>query len=206
MVEWKPSPNCGIEPLHHTPTCLAGFAWLTALFILGGCDHRDDVVADTGVRIEFEVVASVRSPDLREISGLETAHGTDVVVHNDDGKAELFVLGANGDVRTRLRLRGARNRDWEDITLLTLSGRQLLAVGDIGDNEGLRPSIGLYFIDWPQVIEGTVAEADVRHRLELAYPDGPRDCEAMAFDPSSRQILLMTKRDKPPRLYGVDVG
>ncbi len=41
--------------------------------------------------------------------------------------------------------------------------------------------------------------------LRLAYPDGPRDCESMAYDPAGKQILLLSKRDKPARLYAVDL-
>ena len=44
---------------------------------------------------------------------------------------------------------------------------------------------------------------EVVHKLKLSYADGPRDVESMAYDPHSGMILLMSKRDRPPRLYGV---
>jgi hypothetical protein len=86
--------------------------------------------------------------------------------------------------------------------------RRLLAVGDFGDNQQRRSSIQIYFVALPEA-PGSAGQAPTEikpnHRLELTYPDGPRDCEAMAYDASSGQILLLTKRDKPPRLYGVGV-
>jgi hypothetical protein len=38
-------------------------------------------------------------------------------------------------------------------------------------------------------------------RLRFIYEDGSHDCESVAVDLSSRQILLLSKRAKPPTLY-----
>jgi hypothetical protein len=37
----------------------------------------------------------------------------------------------------------------------------------------------------------------------VRYPDSPHDVEAVAYDSSSDMILFLTKRDDPPRLYGI---
>jgi hypothetical protein len=85
-------------------------------------------------------------------------------------------------------------------------GRWLVA-GDIGDNKARRKYIKLYFTEEPRSGEDDRYEGQqkLEHWLELTYPDGPRDCEAMAYDPVGKQILLLSKRDKPPRLYAVDI-
>lgn len=176
---------------------------------LAACEPAGDEADLALSRIKFEVTAKIASSDLAEISGMEADDGPRFLVHNDDGPPDLFVLDARGDVRSRLRVKGARNRDWEDITWVPLENGRVLAIGDIGDNLGRRASIQLYFIELPEppLSEGRGAiELEPRHVLHLRYPDGPRDCEAMAYDPSSGQILLLTKRDQPPRLYGVDAG
>ena len=41
--------------------------------------------------------------------------------------------------------------------------------------------------------------------LSLRYPDGPRDVEAVAVDPATRQVYLLSKRDPVPRLYRVSL-
>ena len=111
----------------------------------------------------------------------------------------------------RFRLVDAVNRDWEDITWVPHDEGWLLAVGDVGDNQARRKSVQIYFADFPRHLAAFEApeafdEVPLRHTLELTYPDGPRDCEAMAYDASSGKILFLTKRDKPARLYGVDAA
>jgi hypothetical protein len=155
----------------------------------------------------------VAGPTLKEISGLESFRGPAgprFVVHNDDGPPDLFVLQSDGSLLAQLRVEGADHRDWEDITWIPEGQRQLLAVGDIGDNLGRRDAIRVYFIEWPESLlasaQGSASPLPVPlfHALDLIYPDGARDCESMSYDPHSDKLLFLTKRDKPPRLYGVD--
>lgn len=188
---------------------------LCAIVALQACDpgnpeadgQADDQADDRGSRIDFEVVATVDSPELTEISGMAALPGPRFLVQNDDGGPDVYALDSSGAVRVRWRLNGAKNRDWEALGWVGLGEGRLLAVGDIGDNFGRRDSIEIYFVDPPEPAQPAGGEAVVlepRHVLALTYPDGPRDCEAMAYDPASDKILLLTKRDKPPRLYGVD--
>ena len=181
------------------------------------CGEQINVEEENGSRINFEVFATVSSKSLDEISGIEVSEGPRFIVHNDDGGPNLWMLDENGEIASRYRIDGAKNRDWEDLTQFSHQGRSLLAIGDIGDNLGLKSSIKIYFIESPMHESPPATSApdtqeidsvDIRllHKLELSYPDGARDCEAMAYDPASEQLLLLSKWDKPPRLYGVDVA
>jgi hypothetical protein len=78
----------------------------------------------------------------------------------------------------------------------------LLVLADIGDNHGLRSKLSLYFVPEPAPASPET-KLQVSHRLRFRYPDGARDAEALAYDSSSGMLLLMTKRDQPPRLYGL---
>jgi hypothetical protein len=80
-------------------------------------------------------------------------------------------------------------------------------LGDIGDNDAEHKTIRLYFVAEPVRGEDGLypAEVDRLHKLKAKYPDGPRDAEAMSYDPSSGMILFLTKRDKIPRIYGLPV-
>ena len=88
-----------------------------------------------------------------------------------------------------------------------MDGGRWIVAGDIGDNKSKRKSIKLYFAEEP--VPGKKdrygGHLELQHRLDLTYPDGPRDCESMSYDPVGKQILLLSKRDKPPRLYAVDL-
>lgn len=186
-------------------------AWIIGALALAACKPAGEPADEDRVRINFEVTASVDAPGVNEISGMEVLAGPTVIVHNDDGEPELFVVEGNGDVIATLHVNGAANRDWEDLTWVPHAGGRWLAIGDIGDNLAWRKSIRIYFADIPTGPgtsdgPGPLQQARVHHSLELTYPDGPRDCEAMAYDAASGRILLLTKRDKPPRLYGVDAA
>jgi hypothetical protein len=157
--------------------------------------------------LPFQLTGLIYSKQLNEISGIQADNAFRWWVHNDDGVARIHLVSLAGDELAAMQLKGAENHDWEDLAAVPRGNGRLLVVGDIGDNDARRKNIQLYFIQWPQAEGGGAypKTLDVLHTASLSYPDGPRDCESMAYDPSSGQILLMSKRDVPPRLYGVAV-
>ena len=82
-----------------------------------------------------------------------------------------------------------------------------MVAGDIGDNMARRKYIKLYFIEEPVPDkEGRYhGDVDLEHWITLKYPDGPRDCESLAYDPVDERLLLISKRDRPARVYSVDL-
>jgi hypothetical protein len=155
----------------------------------------------------FQLTGRVHSKPLNEISGIQADSAFRWFVLNDDGMARIHLVSLAGDELAVIQLKGAENRDWEDLAAVPHGNGRLLVVGDIGDNDARRKNIQLYFIQWPQA-DGAGAypkTVDLLHTVSLRYPDGPRDCESMAYDPSSGKILLLSKRDVPPRLYSVPV-
>jgi len=100
-----------------------------------------------------------------------------------------------------------KNKDWEDITSVPVEDTRWLVVGDIGDNKAKRKSIKLYFTEEPRREDDDHyhGKLELKHWLELTYPDKPRDCESMAYDPIGKQILFLSKRDKPSHLYAVNL-
>lgn len=149
----------------------------------------------------FKVAGTLENSLIIEASGLVAGDDGVFFVHND-GKRDVFVIDATGKDLGAFKLDGAKNRDWEDITRVPDGDRHLIVIADVGDNEHKRKDVDLYFFEEPA--EGTFdTDHEAVHRLELSYPDGPRDVESVAYDPSSRSILLLSKRDIPPRLYSV---
>lgn len=95
-------------------------------------------------------------------------------------------------------------RDWESIDSIRIDGRDTLIVADSGDNRDSWPNYALWFVPEPDAIGNReTLRVDPDALLRYRYPNGPADTEAMVFDPHSGQILLLTKREDPPRLHGL---
>ena len=186
-----------------TATGLISLASGVALLALQACQ---DETSPASREAPFEISGVVRATHLDEISGIEAGLSSEWIVHNDDGAAEVHLIDAVGNFLTTIKIQGAKNRDWEDLTTLPGDDGPLLVIADSGDNLQVRGDITLYFVPLPVMdASGNYPKAlKLIHKVKLRYPDGARDCESLAFDPVSGSLLLLSKRDTPPRLYGID--
>jgi hypothetical protein len=124
-------------------------------------------------------------------------------VHNDSGNpAEIYAIDESARVVATITLAGATNQDWEDIAIVPIDGVDLLYVGDHGDNlartsggasSSRSGTVRLYRIEEPDPAEGDVRVPTTA--IDLAYPDGPHDCEGMFVDPGSADVYLFSKVD-----------
>ena len=152
--------------------------------------HTDD---------RLQVMGKLEHKRIDEASGIQAGHNGVFYVHNDQ-KRDVFVIDETGRNLGAFKLDGSKSEDWEDITRIPNDGNPLLVIADTGDNKARRDEVQLYFFAEPE--EGEYAkDHDVTHRLTVTYPDGSRDVESVAYDSSGRDILLLSKRDHPPRLY-----
>jgi hypothetical protein len=149
----------------------------------------------------FVATGKLENSRIDEASGMQSGSDGVFYVHNDEKRDVFLVDGAGRDLGS-FKLDGAKNRDWEDITRVPRGDGHLLVVADVGDNSGKRKDVELYFFEEPGP-SGVDGDIQVSHRFSLRYPDGPRDVESVAYDPSSGSLLLLSKRDTPPRLYGI---
>lgn len=143
---------------------------------------------------------------LDEASGLAaSAHhaGWYWAINDSGGTPTVWRFDANGTARGSLDIDSARNRDWESLDNLMWQGQPALLIADVGDNRGQRDVLELLLIAEPQHLP---ASATVLKRWSLQYSDGPRDCEAVVYDPRDHRVLLLSKRDDPPRLYAAALG
>jgi hypothetical protein len=102
----------------------------------------------------------------------------------------VLALGLDGRLLAEVSLAGAAAFDWEDIA----AGRGALYVGDIGDNIDQRDSVFVYRIAEPRVGGGAPARTTVQaSAIELRYPDGAHDAEALLRDPVSGGLVIVTK-------------
>jgi uncharacterized protein YjiK len=137
-----------------------------------------------------------RLSELPEASGLATS-GTDANLlwaHNDSSGAILYALSKDGALKARVTVTGADADDWEAVTSASCPDGSCLYVGDIGDNHGSRSTITIYRLREPAPTESATAPAV---RIQLTYPDGPQDAEAL-FATADGALVVVTKGEQGP--------
>jgi len=148
------------------------------------------------------VLGTVANPRITETSGLAVSrvHPDTLWVHNDSGHVpQVYAVGVDGRDLGTYHLVGVSNTDWEGLAIGPGAepGNDFLYVGDIGDNNELRRTVTVYRVPEPVVtgrpgtthVQGAVA-------LELQYPDGPHDAEALLVDPTNGDLFIVTKEPK----------
>ena len=150
---------------------------------------------------------TIKSPSLKEASGLAvSSRNPDFLwLINDSGAPPLLHLcDVKGNERGVVSVKGARNVDWEDIASFSMNGENFLLIADTGDNVSKRDGCTLYLIEEPTLPapgSNLTMETTPRLTISFTYEDGPRDCESVAVDVCSQEILLLSKRTTPPALY-----
>jgi hypothetical protein len=146
-----------------------------------------DAGANLGVVGEAEIV---------ETSGLAVsrAHADVLWLHNDSGDgARAFAIGTDGALLGQIAIDGALALDWEDMALGPgpEAGVDYLYFGDIGDNLMFRSFITAYRVAEPDPrrLGGQVTAT----ALNLDFPDGPHDAEALMSDPRTGDLYVVSK-------------
>lgn len=153
-----------------------------------------------------------------EASGLaySTRHRALLWTHNDNindpGSMRrvtpfLYGIAPDGQPQIRVELTGLTQRDWEAIESTRLDGVDTLVVADSGDNRDSWPDYALWFIPEPDTLtpSGRVSTSPAA-LLRYRYPGGPADTEAMTVDTASHEVLLLSKREDPPRLFSLPLS
>jgi hypothetical protein len=142
---------------------------------------------------------------LAETSGLAAsrAHADVLWVVEDGGNpAKLHAVSRRGRRLASFGIAGVSNTDWEDLSAFEHAGHRYLLVADTGDNGGLRRTLLLHAIEEPARLQDG---ATLRPAWSIAFrwPDGARDCEAVAVDAARAQVLLLSKKRRPPELFAL---
>lgn len=132
------------------------------------------------------------NPALTESSGVVPSRRFSGILwtHNDSGNEPLlFATDTLGHDFGAIMVTGAENIDWEDLAIGPCSTAICLYIGDTGDNREVRTSVAIYRVAEPDV---TAVRTATVEKLELRYPDGPHDAEAMYVD-ARGDLYLVTK-------------
>lgn len=154
-------------------------------------------------------VGVVQQAAVNEASGLAAGRASPGVLwmHNDSGdSARVFAMTPQGEPRGVYHLVGVLAVDWEDLAIGPgpEAGRWYLYIGDIGDNQGVRPEIRVHRVPEPVIDPAAPpVQADLVgvESLVLHYPDGPRDAETLLVDPWTCDLYVVSKRANRSRVY-----
>jgi hypothetical protein len=175
--------------------------WIAGMVFAGGA------LADEAPFVRAEPSTSIQSGAVAEASGLAVSSrdaGFMWIVNDSGAQADLHLFGKDGVDHGQLRVEGALNVDWEDLSSFELDGKPYLLIADSGDNLSRRNDCVLYVVEEPALPEpgeklsGTVK---VAWKIPFGFEDGPRDCESVAVDARVGKIILVSKRTKPPVVY-----
>lgn len=145
--------------------------------------------------------AWLKDDNLKELSGLVISSAPDEATlwgEEDSGnKNAIYLLDTLGNLVGTKYLSGVFDRDWEDMAAGPgpEPGKYYIYLGDIGDNLRIFPYITVYrFIeptpDPAQWKDSTIDHFDV---INLLYPDGSHNAEALIVDPWTKDIYIITK-------------
>jgi hypothetical protein len=181
---------------------VAGVVWAVGFtkLIPAKEDDRSALMMPAGTVTCSGGTVIARIPEVPEASGLTASRTQPGVMwtHNDSGRPEIFALGGDGKLRARVEVTGAVVDDWEDIAAGSCPQGACLYIGDIGDNNEERPSIAIYRVPEPPPGQTATPTAET---FFAAYPDGPRDAEALFLDPKGRLYIITKGEGSPISVY-----
>ena len=150
-------------------------------------------------------LATIKDKSITESSGLVASRLTPGVywTHNDSGDGPLiYAFDTRGESLGKFRVNGAFARDWEDMAAGPgpEANRSYLYMGDIGDNDRVRPEVIVYRVPEPALSGAALmfkkngaAMTEPAEAIRLKYPDGKHDAEALLVHPRTGNIYIVAK-------------
>lgn len=144
---------------------------------------------------------------LGEVSGLAASNldANRLWAINDSGNlAELYALTHQATLDQVWQV-AIDNRDWEAMASTSLGGVSYLLVADVGDNLQAHEESFLHLFEEPSTTSDNNKPLNPINTLRFAYPDGPKNVEAMAVN--GFDVYLLTKerltrnKAQPSRIY-----
>ena len=137
---------------------------------------------------EDTVAFTIKDARITESSGLavDPAGNLYWTVNDSGDRGVAYGIGLDGKVQGTLNFR-AQPLDVEAVAV----HEDRLYVADIGDNNGRRSFVRVYFFNNPRANGLTVTY----HAYDFRYPDGPEDAETLLVDESGRLFIVTKGQD-----------
>jgi hypothetical protein len=173
------------------------------------CSRQSSEKADSFIFGKGKELAELTNDTIGEASGLAASVNNSGLLWtiNDSGNdANVFLIDTALHIRMTVTLANTGNRDWEDISIGPGpdSSKTYVYVGDIGDNLGRYEYKYIYRFEEP-VLNETESEVLLSEfeRITFRLPYERQDMETLMVDPLSREIYLVTKREKAVTVYAL---
>lgn len=181
--------------------------FLLLLVLAVSCFQKKGDPADSDVFLPSRRLAQLTNSKLHEVSGI-TASMTNPGLfwaHNDSGNsAVVYLVDEDLKVRLSCKLKGVKNRDWEDIAIGQGPDKtkRYVYVGDIGDNNAKYELKYIYRFEEPVLgnQDGEILISDF-DTITFKLEDGKKDTETLMAHPKTGNIYIVSKREKPVFVY-----
>lgn len=202
-----------------------GLFIITSILFFVACQKKEEV-PETAIQLQFNTqdlkVSSafnhgqnrglLQNSKIDEASGLAASRSNTAILwaHNDKGNPNhLYAVGKqHGTDYGFVQIEGSANRDWEDMCIGPgpIDGVNFLYIGDIGDNDGVYPSIIVYRFPEPDIrnLDSVTKQIPTPSAVEsmiFIYPDGPKDAESLMIDPLTKDLYIVSKRGAQSIVY-----
>ncbi len=147
--------------------------------------------------------------EIIEASGIASSRKNIGVLwtHNDSGdSARIFAINTHGKLLGIYHIEGAKNRDWEDIEVGPgpAKDKEYIYISETGDNDAKYKKKYVYRVPEPVVDTNQAPVYEILKdcdKITFKYPDGPRDAETLIVDPLTKDIYVVSKREKNVNVY-----
>ena len=149
-----------------------------------------------------------------ETSGVEYYKGFLYTFNDSDNPAEIYKLDAEtGHILQTLKVKGAKNVDWEEIT----RKGDTLFIGDFGNNLGNRKDLMIYSIKLPKDTVNEWITVDVIDKIPFVFEDQTDfsnteylttnfDCEAFVYYNGNLHIFTKQWGNNQTTHYQLDLN
>ncbi len=156
------------------------------------------------------------------------------MLNDGGGGAVLYRVNTQGQLLQQFNIAKSINRDWEDLAIFKWKHQSFLLIADVGDNGADRSTIELLVVAEPalrtpaqsvlkklkptsgattaSVTKNSSEAKPIKAQLlpwkvqQYRYPQGARDCEAIAVDVQANKVYLLTKRTQPAQLFSTSLS
>lgn len=146
--------------------------------------------------------------NIKEASGIAASRlnpGYLWVANDSDPQGPmLYLIDSLGKGKKEYLLRGAIQRDWEDLAVVNESdGSATVYVADFGDNFQNNTNYAIYWFKDLKITTNSFTVLTNVSKLNFRLPDGFRDMETLLIDQKTKDIFIITKRENSKRLYKI---
>lgn len=158
-----------------------------------------------------EDMGVLENTEIKEGSGLYLSQKYEGIfyTHNDSEISKVYAFNSLGKNVAVFTFNNLTNTDWEEISGYydSVSKKNIIVIGDIGDNSANRSNINFIFFEEPDFDPNALNQNIEIQKYEIKqiqYPDNPKDCEAFIIEPHSHDIFLFAKRETNASIYKLE--